>query len=107
MVEVEEDDVGWRAFLRVRILLDLYKPLARERTIELNGLKYRIPTQYEKLPRFYFTCGIIMHANEVCVESNQRKEVPPQFGSWMRAVVDGRRQCTQSIGRSSTVEKHD
>lgn len=42
-VEVDEDDVGWGRFLRVKILLNLKKPLARGRTITLQGLKTWIP----------------------------------------------------------------
>ncbi|XP_042950147.1 uncharacterized protein LOC122282243 [Carya illinoinensis] len=65
-VEVDEDDVGWGRSLRVKIPLDLKKPLARGRTIFLHGIKVWIPVKYEKIPSFCFTCGRIIHENVRC-----------------------------------------
>lgn len=38
-VNVDEDNVGWGSSLRVKIMIDLKKPLARGRTYTLNGVK--------------------------------------------------------------------
>ncbi|XP_042969125.1 uncharacterized protein LOC122301818 [Carya illinoinensis] len=65
-VDVEEDNVAWGSFLRLRVRMNLFKPLARGRTTMLNGMKYWIPIQYEKLPRFCFDCGRILHEDGVC-----------------------------------------
>lgn len=61
VVKVDNDDVEWGNFLRMKILLDLKKPRARGRTVAINGAKYCILIQYEKLPRCCFKCGRIVH----------------------------------------------
>lgn len=60
-VDTDEEGVGWGKYLRVRIKLDLTKPLAGGRIINLFGKKVLIAFQYEKLPRYCFDCGIIWH----------------------------------------------
>lgn len=49
-VKVEEDDISWEKKLRVRVKLELKKPLARGMKITLMGEKYWIPICYEKSP---------------------------------------------------------
>lgn len=39
-VDVDGDDTSWGEFLRVRVEIDLNKPLVRGRTIEYNGKKF-------------------------------------------------------------------
>lgn len=50
-----EDDTG-RRFLRVWIELNLSKPLARVRLLQIKGEIIRIPIQYERLCHFCFNC---------------------------------------------------
>lgn len=79
---------GWGKFLRVLVLLDLSKPLARGRTISVMGRKFWIPLRYEKLPYFCFTCGCIVHGKGIC----EKKDIDggEQFGMWLRAVGRGK-----------------
>lgn len=96
-VEVDED-VGWGSSLRVKILLDLKKPLARGRTITMHGVKIWSPLQYEKLPQFCFTCGRIIHENASC---QLEKNLSPQFGAWLRAEPNTRRRWEYNKDSSS------
>lgn len=42
--------------------------------------------KYEKLPRFCFQCGWIMHGEDGCSAGpNAEPLIEPQFGSWLRA----------------------
>ncbi|XP_042969019.1 uncharacterized protein LOC122301691 [Carya illinoinensis] len=84
-VEVDVDDVGWGSFLRVRICLDLTKPLARGRTFKLQGVQTWVPITYEKLPRFCLDCGRIIHGEMKCNSAAGIKSDTKQFGSWLRA----------------------
>lgn len=63
-VDVEDNDTGWRKFLRVRIKLHLAKPLAQVWSVQVKGKMLKIPIQYEKLPLFYFTCKRIVHTED-------------------------------------------
>lgn len=58
-VDVDEEGVGWGEYLRVRIMLDLSKPLSRGRRLKLKGKSIWIAFQYERIPRFCFKCRII------------------------------------------------
>lgn len=68
-METNENGVGWGAFLRVRILLDITKPLVRGRLLKVQGRSVWIAFQYEKIPKFCFQCGVIRHGTalrDVC-----------------------------------------
>jgi len=47
---VEEVDVSWGRCLRIRIHLDVTRPLERERALVLSGKSIWVPFRYEKLP---------------------------------------------------------
>lgn len=89
-MEVEDDNVGCGKKLRVKVLLDLTKPLARGRTINITGEKFWIPLCYEKLPRICFSCGCIVHAGGTCRGSSNPVGGDKQFGVWLRAPAEGR-----------------
>lgn len=88
-VKTEEDGVGWGEYLRVKIRLDLSKPLARGRVLNLNGSTTLIAFQYERLPKFCFQCGVIRHGAAGCFSRrgnpNQGEPKMVQFGTWLRA----------------------
>ncbi|XP_059436690.1 uncharacterized protein LOC132169721 [Corylus avellana] len=92
IVDTDEKGIGWGEFLRVKILLDLRKPLPRGRKINVNGASVWIPFQYERLPKFCYTCGIICHGIMGCTRrSNLRHKEKPDYGQWLRAESPTRR----------------
>jgi hypothetical protein len=94
MVEVVDTDakeVGWGESLRVKILLDLSKPLSRGRKINIMGKTEWITFQYERLPRFCFHCGVICHGKTGCSRKSALRQELPQYGVWMRAASPTRR----------------
>ena len=58
VVDTDAGGMGWGEFLRVKILMDLAKPLQRGRKINIKEKAHWIPFQYEHLPKFYFQCGM-------------------------------------------------
>jgi hypothetical protein len=86
-VDTEKDGVGWGKFLRVKILVDLSKPLARGRKMRLEGESILIAFQYERLPKFCFQCGMITHSNEGCMRRSDLRNQGGlnDFGLWLRA----------------------
>jgi hypothetical protein len=89
-VETEEDGIGWGEYLRVRICLNISKPLVRGRVLKLNGEATWIAFQYERLPKLCFQCGVIRHSARGCL--GRKPRVVPgegsseQFGTWLRAA---------------------
>ncbi|KAK9031996.1 hypothetical protein V6N11_056281 [Hibiscus sabdariffa] len=77
-------------FLRIRVSIDITKPLWRY--VLLGNGQGRKPTpyplKYERLPRFCYFCGLIGHDLAVCqakpTDLDHRKL---QYGSWLRVSV--------------------
>ncbi|KAL5738450.1 hypothetical protein ACOSP7_031211 [Xanthoceras sorbifolium] len=77
-------------FLRVRIRLDVSKPLRRCLRVDLDGSG---PTstmllRYERLPKFCFQCGHLGHATRECVQVDRSTLAGSQkfeYGGWLRA----------------------
>jgi hypothetical protein len=49
-VETDEEGVGWGKLLRVKIRVDLTKPLMRGKRLKVKGVPMWIDFQYERLP---------------------------------------------------------
>jgi len=60
-VRVPGDGGVWSRGLRVRVQVDITKPLERGRMLKLNGRQAWVAFRYEKLPHFCFHCGRILH----------------------------------------------
>jgi hypothetical protein len=94
-MDVLDDGVGWGEFLRVKIRIDLSKPLARGRVIKLQGKEIWVAFQYEKIPWFCFKCGVVLHNSKKCGiyggRKTQRAEETKEFGPWLRVPSPKRR----------------
>jgi hypothetical protein len=94
-VDVLEEDAGWGEYLRVRILIDLTKPLARGRMLHLQDRSTWVAFKYEKLPKFCFTCGLIKHDSKGCEKDGGQSKTgeteEQQYGTWLRVQFPQRR----------------
>ena len=71
-VDTDANGVGWGEALRVKVLIDLYKPLARK--LKIQGATKWIPFQYERLPKFCFSCGTILHGKTGCPKKSMMRQ---------------------------------
>jgi hypothetical protein len=94
-VDVAGDGAGWGRCLRIRVTLDLTKPLDRGRALNLGGKTSWVEFRYEKLPLFCFRCGCIVHGPRGCpVPSSSRVNTDDtkKWGVWLRAIDPSRRR---------------
>ncbi|KAK6140252.1 hypothetical protein DH2020_026050 [Rehmannia glutinosa] len=65
-LDVDSEGLAIGRFLRIRVNLDISKPLRRVIKASLNGTDYILPIKYERLPNFCYFCGIIGHGDREC-----------------------------------------
>ena len=67
ILEIEEDVLGFGRYRRVKVMLDINKPLRRFRKIkDKKGAEIQIDFAYERLPFFCLACGIMGHSEKDC-----------------------------------------
>jgi len=64
-VDMDEDGLAVGEFLRIKVLLDIRKPLFRGVTMEGEGW---CNIKYEFLPNFCYVCGHLGHVEKKCDE---------------------------------------
>ncbi|KAK1678102.1 hypothetical protein QYE76_038950 [Lolium multiflorum] len=75
---VEADSIGrcWGPYMRVRVEIDVNEPLLRFVTVTSSKLQsstaYEV--QYERLPLYCFSCGLLGHSTLVCTSPAERDE---------------------------------
>lgn len=80
----------WREYIRIRVTIDLLKPLKRRMKLKLAGHEwYWINFKYENVPSFCFICGIIGHTERFCSQlfEKMENEISKPYGAWMRAPL--------------------
>lgn len=78
----------WREYMRVKIRLDVRKPLKRKKKItRKNGTEFIVHCKYERLGDFCFKCGSVSHTERFCRKFLDRKDEDgtKEWGSWLRA----------------------
>lgn len=89
-VDCNEDGLCWGASLRVRVRIDITKPLRRGIKINVDGPigGCWIPIKFEKLPDFCSGCGLLGHVYKDCPGmtplANGSPIVSHDYGSWLR-----------------------
>jgi hypothetical protein len=98
-VDTNEEGIGWGKFLRVRLRINITKPLARGRMLRLKERSYWIPFQYEKIPKFCYQCGIIWHGMGGCKKKSEGRFNGDklEYGAWLclppsKRITDRRRR---------------
>ncbi|KAL2938370.1 hypothetical protein RDABS01_021819 [Bienertia sinuspersici] len=110
------DIIGINKFVRLRVRIDVRKPLLNHVDLKLKGGgSKRIPIKYEKLPVFYYVCGVLGHGEKDCEEDGDEC-VARKFNETLRALTpwkankgDGANRegsCTSS-GRRLFITKKD
>ncbi|KAK8662393.1 hypothetical protein V6N13_091971 [Hibiscus sabdariffa] len=85
-VDMRPGDGRWGEYLRIRVKLDISKPLRRIIFVgkREDGSSRACSVKYERLPNFCFWCGVIGHQHGVCKLKPQGDNVVFQYGDWLR-----------------------
>jgi len=103
-MDLDEEFSGWRDFLRIRVKLDVEKPLTRVVFISVGAGKcepFRV--KYEKLPKFCAVCGLLGHVETECGDGVHDKKAL-QYGDWLVASPErkGKVKGSRSAGSGDT-----
>ena len=107
-VAESEEERGCEGCMRIRVKIDISKPLCRGRKARLaSGRETWISFKYERLPIFCYWCGCLTHGDKDCEVWLKNKGVmrreDQQYGAWLRASFDKpvRRIEVKVAGRSN------
>ncbi|KAK7854049.1 uncharacterized protein CFP56_033737 [Quercus suber] len=105
-----ESEGGKGNYLRVRVRIDITKPLNRVRKVWSDGSVIGCAIlKYERLPNFCYWCGLVSHDDRDCERwlrsKGSLKKLDQNFGDWMRAEIDITTRKT-SITVPGTRPKH-
>uniref|UniRef100_A0A803L340 CCHC-type domain-containing protein n=1 Tax=Chenopodium quinoa TaxID=63459 RepID=A0A803L340_CHEQI len=91
-LEFDDDDpLGWTEFVRMKIWVDIRKPLRRGVLLATGPSSSKwIDMKYERLADFCFYCGRLDHTDRDCNFKEQDQEAEEltvfQYGPWLRAT---------------------
>lgn len=66
VVECDEEGNALGKCIRLRVNLDVHKPLLRWSNVNIEGVTTKILFRYEKLTNLCFFCGSLDHMEKVC-----------------------------------------
>lgn len=103
----KEEDSGNGRCMRVRVKVDINRPLCLGRKIGLaKGVKGWVSFQYERLPNFCYWCGIPNHGERDYEEwlrtPTPQHEKTPEYGSCLKAIAERTLRKVQVIVEGRT-----
>uniref|UniRef100_A0ACD5ZFZ3 Uncharacterized protein n=1 Tax=Avena sativa TaxID=4498 RepID=A0ACD5ZFZ3_AVESA len=86
--DVEENGTAMGRYLRVKVRINITKPLRRGIKLDVGEGRTDMwcRFEYEFLPDFCYRCGMLDHIDRECTIKLKKGEIQ-QFGSWMKAHI--------------------
>lgn len=111
--DAKNDASIWREYMRVKIRIDVRKPLKRKKRItRRNGQDFIVTCKYERLGDFCFSCGLVSHTERFCRRNLCSGEggASKDWGVWLRATPrraagHGSSKWLREEGNTEWVEK--
>jgi len=107
-VDMDEGGLAIGKFLHIEVQFDIRKPLLRGVTMEVgaDGRTQWCPLEYEFLPNFSYSCGLLGHVDLECPSGRwkeKKKPFGPDLRDWLscrRSMEEARRQeaGSQKVG---------
>ncbi|XP_068340395.1 uncharacterized protein [Pyrus communis] len=86
--------------LRIRVVIDITKPLRRSLLFSIKGSMVSIDLRYEKVPITCFLCGLIGHIEDQCEQYKGKNDddLSKPYGRWFQNdVLDANYRRPQGI----------
>jgi hypothetical protein len=101
-MDMDEGGLAIGKFLHIEVQFDIRKPLLRGVTMEVgaDGRTQWCPLEYEFLPNFSYSCGLLGHVDLEC-PSGRWKEKKKPFGPDLRDWLSCRRSMEEARSRIS------
>jgi hypothetical protein len=87
VIDLQLELQGAGNFIRVKVKLDVRKPLARFVSFSREGARVVYPIKFEKMPRFCGACGLIGHSHQEC-GTGEHGEDNLKWGDFLKADLD-------------------
>ncbi|XP_074346159.1 uncharacterized protein LOC141684922 [Apium graveolens] len=90
----------WHEYMRLRIKIDVRKPLKRKtKIVKKDKTEVVVTCKYEKLGDFCFICGLLTHTERFCNKKLETADggITREWGKWVRAPP--RRMTGNSISK--------
>lgn len=66
-VDLEDEEIKWGEYMRVRVKLDISKPLLKKKKLAIEEFELMwVSFSYEKLPDYCYGCLVIGHRYKEC-----------------------------------------
>ncbi|KAL5570870.1 hypothetical protein UlMin_020467 [Ulmus minor] len=113
-VECNQDELCLGTFIRVRVIIDISKPLNRILKVRLGTDKelVTILLRYEHHPELCFLCGLFDHPLKECPDRGTRQgdNLKLKYGAWIKAPIPSPGEPSQQYKRrrpSLGISSHD
>ena len=112
LVDASKSGLAWGPFLRIRVDIDITKPLVRGKMIQIEGMeKGWFHFKYERLPIYCYRCGILGHQKRECHKAKKgcitAEDDDYQFGPWLRVVGPKFNRVRNSFSKTKSREAED
>jgi hypothetical protein len=104
VVDCDASGRCWGSYMRVRVEIDVDKPLRRGVTVfsQRRNATDWFELQYEDLPRYCFSCGMIGHSSTACLNPGERDAHGRHpYSADFLCAPDERKKKTQGAQSSS------
>lgn len=102
--EVHEDGSGWGTVLRVLIELEIHKPIARSRTINVQGNRLWTPPLMKSFSDCASSAGVSPMAT---TSAMVLRKTPTQYKTWLCAAINQRRKQSNCYTRPTSSFSED
>ncbi|KAK5802896.1 hypothetical protein PVK06_030525 [Gossypium arboreum] len=87
---------GWTEFIRIKVTIDILKPLRRVvRIADKDGGEKIGVIKYERLPNFCYVCGLIGHTLKTCNNNKGVRSKPQVNEKNEESLTNSREECEQ------------